>query len=142
MICARTLFVSGPRLSALGSDERELVETLDAIALSGHSGDRLPIAAEWRAYLATGRSGVLVADGAESEPASAMETALMQLRPHLVLDGLACAARGRRRARCSPMASGHRPPGASSNDVGVWQRVAQPDWQNRLCALPLSRITT
>lgn len=92
MICARTLFVSGPRLSALGSDERELVETLDAIALSGHSGDRLPIAAEWRAYLATGRSGVLVADGAESEPASAMETALMQLRPHLVLDGLACAA--------------------------------------------------
>jgi NADH:ubiquinone oxidoreductase subunit F (NADH-binding) len=82
----------GSRPSAFGSDARELIETLDVIALSGPGDSRRPLATDWRAHLAAGGGGIVVANGAESEPASAKDTALMQLRPHLILDGIACAA--------------------------------------------------
>jgi NADH:ubiquinone oxidoreductase subunit F (NADH-binding) len=82
----------GPRPRTDGAASRELVQILDAIGLSGRGGSHFPAAAKWRTHLAAGGGGVLVANGAESEPASAKDAALLQLRPHLVLDGMACAA--------------------------------------------------
>ena len=82
----------GERPRATGRAGHDLINILDEIGLSGRGGSHFPAAAKWRAHLAAGGGGVVVANGAESEPASAKDTALMQLRPHLVLDGLACAA--------------------------------------------------
>jgi len=69
-----------------------LIATIERLGLDGRGGGRFPVAAKWRAHLAAGGRGVVVANGAESEPASAKDAALLQLRPHLVLDGLAATA--------------------------------------------------
>jgi NADH:ubiquinone oxidoreductase subunit F (NADH-binding) len=82
----------GERPQATGSAGLRLIEILDYLALDGRGGGHFPVAAKWRTHLAAGGGGVVVANGAESEPASAKDTALLQLRPHLVLDGLMCAA--------------------------------------------------
>ena len=69
-----------------------LISALAATELSGCGGGHFPVAAKWRAHREAGGGGVIVANGAESEPASAKDLALLQLRPHLVIDGLVCAA--------------------------------------------------
>src|SRR5262249_44153815 len=60
-----------------------LIATIERLGLDGRGGGRFPVAAKWRAHLAAGGRGVVVANGAESEPASAKDAALLQLRPHL-----------------------------------------------------------
>lgn len=60
--------------------------------LTGHGGAHFPVAVKWDAALADLGPGVLVVNAAEGEPASAKDAALLQLRPHLVLDGAAAAA--------------------------------------------------
>ena len=82
----------GSRPSAVGPDGDRLIDTLDLIQLSGRGGAHFPAAVKWRAARAAGGGGTVVANGAEGEPASAKDVALLQHRPHLVLDGLACAA--------------------------------------------------
>jgi NADH:ubiquinone oxidoreductase subunit F (NADH-binding) len=69
----------------------DLVGELDAVALAGRGGAHFGVARKWRS-MAAGDGGVVVANGAEGEPASAKDAALLQHRPHLVLDGLAAAA--------------------------------------------------
>ena len=82
----------GARPEATGRAGLRLIEILDYLALDGRGGGRYPAAAKWRTHLAAGGGGVVVANGAESEPASAKDAVLLQLRPHLVLDGLVLAA--------------------------------------------------
>lgn len=77
------------RLGPAGTD---LIEVLAAARLTGRGGAHFPAAAKWRTVLAAGGNGYVVANGAEGEPLSAKDTALLQHRPHLVLDGLAAAA--------------------------------------------------
>lgn len=84
----------GPRPNASGTDGDALLTTLEAIGLTGRGGAHFPVATKWRAVRAAGaeHGSVVVANGAESEPLSAKDAALLELRPHLVLDGLVCAA--------------------------------------------------
>jgi len=82
----------GPRPHTAGPDGDALIETLDEIGLSGRGGGHFPVAAKWRAVRRTRGEAVVVANGAEGEPLSRKDAALLELRPHLVLDGLACAA--------------------------------------------------
>jgi NADH:ubiquinone oxidoreductase subunit F (NADH-binding) len=82
----------GDRPQATGRAGPQLIDTIEHLALAGRGGGYFPTAAKWRAHVRAGGGGVVVANGAESEPASAKDAALLQLRPHLVLDGLACAA--------------------------------------------------
>ncbi len=82
----------GVRPPACGAEGDRLVDTLHRIGLTGRGGGHFPSAIKWRAVLAAGGGGTVVANGAEGEPASAKDAALLQHRPHLVLDGLACAA--------------------------------------------------
>jgi NADH:ubiquinone oxidoreductase subunit F (NADH-binding) len=69
-----------------------LLDLLESIALAGRGGGHFRVATKWRAVLVAGGGGMVVANGAEGEPASAKDAALLTHRPHLVLDGLACAA--------------------------------------------------
>lgn len=85
----------GPLPTASARDG--LIDALDGSGLLGRGGAAFPVGRKWRSV--AGRSdgrAVVVANGAEGEPRSAKDRALMVLRPHLVIDGaiLAAAATG------------------------------------------------
>jgi NADH:ubiquinone oxidoreductase subunit F (NADH-binding) len=82
----------GVRPSARGAGGEALLAHLEETGLGGHGGGHFPVARKWRTALRHGGGGLVVANGAESEPASAKDRALLAAVPHLVLDGLACAA--------------------------------------------------
>ncbi|UQX87382.1 proton-conducting membrane transporter [Jatrophihabitans telluris] len=82
----------GPRPSATGLAGDELLDAVNGHELAGRGGAAFPVARKWQDFLRAGLGGMVVANGAESEPLSAKDAALLQLRPHLVLDGLASAA--------------------------------------------------
>ena len=69
-----------------------LVEALEEARLAGRGGGHFSAARKWRSALAKGAPIAVVANGAESEPLSGKDATLLRQRPHLVLDGLCCAA--------------------------------------------------
>jgi NADH:ubiquinone oxidoreductase subunit F (NADH-binding) len=70
-----------------------LLEAVDQSGLRGHGGAWFPVGTKWRAVARGGRSKpVVVANGAEGEPASGKDRYLLHRTPHLVLDGAAVAA--------------------------------------------------
>ena len=99
----------GSRPHAIGGAGSDLIAAIDAMNLSGRGGGHFPVAAKWRAVRAAGPRPWSSANGAEGEPLSRKDAALLELRPHLVLDGLALAAEaaGRRR-RVALAARGRR----------------------------------
>ena len=73
---------------------KALLDAVDRSGLRGHGGAWFPVGAKWRAVAGSGRSRpVVVANGAEGEPASGKDRYLLHHSPHLVLDGAATAAR-------------------------------------------------
>ena len=68
----------------------ELIGVLDEAGLRGRGGAGFPTGRKMAAI--TGRRPVVIANGAEGEPASDKDAVLMQHAPHLVLDGLAAVA--------------------------------------------------
>ncbi len=82
----------GERPAMTGAAGGVLLGVLEEVGLAGHGGGHFPVARKWRTVLRNGGGGIVVANGAESEPASAKDRALLATVPHLVLDGLACAA--------------------------------------------------
>ncbi len=63
------------------------------VALTGRGGAHFPVATKWAAARqAAVDDWTVVANGAEGEPASGKDATLLQLRPHLVLDGAEVAA--------------------------------------------------
>lgn len=73
-----------------------LVERAAAARLAGRGGGWFPTATKMRAVAAAGGDAVVVANGAESDPASDKDRVLLSIAPHLVFDGavLAAAATG------------------------------------------------
>ncbi|HLH84808.1 MAG TPA: NADH-ubiquinone oxidoreductase-F iron-sulfur binding region domain-containing protein [Trebonia sp.] len=73
-----------------------LISDLQAAGLTGRGGAAFPVhrklAAVLEAAQARRRPPVVIANGAESEPASDKDATLLWLAPHLVLDGLQLAA--------------------------------------------------
>ena len=82
----------GPRPRA----DEQLLEDMDTVGLTGRGGGHFPASQKWRSVRdgvrQTGLSATVVANAAESEPASAKDLALLVRHPHLVLDGLISAA--------------------------------------------------
>ena len=69
-----------------------LIDEVDAAGLTGRGGAAFPVARKLSAVASAGGSPVVVANGAEGEPASSKDAALLWFAPHLVLDGLQLAA--------------------------------------------------
>lgn len=73
------------------TDRARLLAEVRESGLTGHGGAAFPTARKLET-VAAGRHPVVVANGAEGEPASAKDRALLTGAPHLVLDGLQVAA--------------------------------------------------
>jgi NADH:ubiquinone oxidoreductase subunit F (NADH-binding) len=73
---------------------RSFLDELDESGLRGHGGAWFPVGTKWRSIRRSLLRGpVVVANGAESEPASGKDRILLERVPHLVLDGAVVAAR-------------------------------------------------
>jgi NADH:ubiquinone oxidoreductase subunit F (NADH-binding) len=77
-------------LPALDADQ--LLRVVAESGLTGRGGGHFPTARKLGAA-AGSRNGLVVANAAEGEPASSKDRLLLEAAPHLVLDGLALAAR-------------------------------------------------
>lgn len=71
-----------------------VIRELDASGLLGRGGAGFPVGKKWAsvAERAVGSGAVVLVNGAEGEPLSHKDRALLLLRPHLVLDGAEVAA--------------------------------------------------
>ncbi|MEA2623317.1 MAG: hypothetical protein QOH61_2227 [Chloroflexota bacterium] len=75
-------------------DPGALVAEIERSGLLGRGGAAFPAGTKWRAVAGRASGGaVVVANGAEGEPRSHKDRALMAARPHLVIDGGLLAAR-------------------------------------------------
>lgn len=76
-------------------DRWALIATLERSGLRGRGGGGFPVGTKWRSVavqVQAARRGVILANGAEGEPASAKDRVLLGLRPHLMLDGAVLGA--------------------------------------------------
>ncbi|MGA8724396.1 MAG: NADH-ubiquinone oxidoreductase-F iron-sulfur binding region domain-containing protein [Acidimicrobiales bacterium] len=73
---------------------RSFLDELERSGVRGHGGAWFPVASKWRSIRRSLlRAPVVVANGAESEPASGKDRILLERVPHLVVDGAVVAAR-------------------------------------------------
>lgn len=81
------------RLGPVPSTGKSFIDVLARSGLTGRGGASFPVATKWTAVArhSHGRATVLV-NGAEGEPQSKKDRAIMATRPHLVLDGAFIAA--------------------------------------------------
>ena len=68
------------------------VDALSGSELTGRGGAHVPASWKLNAARDSGPGGIVVINGAEGEPGSAKDQALLQTRPHLVLEGALAAA--------------------------------------------------
>jgi NADH:ubiquinone oxidoreductase subunit F (NADH-binding) len=73
-------------------DRTQLIEILRAAGLTGRGGAGFPVWRKLTAVAAGGGRPVVIANGAEGEPASGKDRALLAYQPNLVLDGLQIVA--------------------------------------------------
>ena len=67
-------------------------DAVNGSELTGRGGAHVPAAWKVKAAQDAGPGGTVVINGAEGEPGSVKDAALLQLRPHLVLDGAIAVA--------------------------------------------------
>jgi len=80
-------------MPALGHrDGPDLIELVAASGLRGRGGAAFPTATKMMAVAQSRRDAIVVANGAEGEPASAKDRTLLESSPHLVIDGAQLAA--------------------------------------------------
>jgi NADH:ubiquinone oxidoreductase subunit F (NADH-binding) len=70
-----------------------LIDEIERSGLLGHGGASFPTATKMRAVAAARRRAIVLVNAAEGEPASLKDRTLLEILPHLVLDGGLLAAR-------------------------------------------------
>ena len=75
-----------------GEASRRLIAAVEQSGLRGRGGGGFPLATKMRAVAARPGPRIVVANGAEGEPASRKDDLLLARAPHLVLDGAVLAA--------------------------------------------------
>ena len=90
----RVLAAHQERYGAPGLRGKALIGEVERSGLTGRGGAAYPMGKKLRAVRDRAARGgaVVIANGTESEPASAKDAALLARAPHLVLDGIALAA--------------------------------------------------
>ena len=83
---------AGGRRRGTATGPRTLIEEVDRAGLLGRGGAAFPTATKMRAVAAARGRAIVVANGAEGEPASLKDHTLLEMLPHLVLDGAILAA--------------------------------------------------
>jgi NADH:ubiquinone oxidoreductase subunit F (NADH-binding) len=73
-------------------ERRRLIADIEAAGLTGRGGAAFPAHRKLTAVADAGGRPFVVANAAESEPASSKDASMLWLAPHLVLDGLQLAA--------------------------------------------------
>jgi len=86
------LAVHGPMADPRSASSQRLVELAAAAGLRGRGGAAFPVAVKMRSVASRRWQKVVLANGAEGEPASKKDRVLLREAPHLVLDGVAVAA--------------------------------------------------
>lgn len=86
-----------------------VAELLEAVDLRGRGGAAFPLARKIRTAIKARGRPVVVVNSAEGEPASAKDSALMLLKPHLVLDGAELVARALGASAVHVVVPGERP---------------------------------
>jgi NADH:ubiquinone oxidoreductase subunit F (NADH-binding) len=75
------------------AERNEFIAMVERSGLRGRGGGGFPTGRKLRAVADGGRHPIVVANGAEGEPASQKDRVLLQYAPHLVIDGAVVAAR-------------------------------------------------
>jgi len=70
-----------------------MIDEIERSGLLGHGGACFPAATKMRAVADAGRRAIVLVNAAEGEPASLKDRTLLEIVPHLVLDGGVLAAR-------------------------------------------------
>lgn len=91
MSLADHLDVHGPLPARGRGAGAAMLETIERSGLRGRGGAHVLTAMKLRSVVDR-RNPIIVANGSESEPASRKDGVLLRSVPHLVLDGLVCAA--------------------------------------------------
>lgn len=82
-----------PLGGARGRERPErLIDLVERAGLTGRGGAGFPTGRKMRSVVAGGGATVVVANGAEGEPASSKDRLLLTRMPHLVMDGISLAA--------------------------------------------------
>ncbi|MGL5866554.1 MAG: NADH-ubiquinone oxidoreductase-F iron-sulfur binding region domain-containing protein [Dermatophilaceae bacterium] len=116
---------------------RQLLALTRDAAVRGRGGAGFPMARKLQTVdRSRGRIGtrrpVIVINAAEGEPASAKDTALLQVAPHLVLDGAVLAARALRTREVHIVTSADRPWGAAAVTTALTQRDDGVSWRHQV----------
>lgn len=83
---------TGGRRRAMREQAAMLIEEIERSGLLGRGGGAFPTATKMRAVAGARGRAIVVANGAEGEPASLKDRTLLETLPHLVIDGAVIAA--------------------------------------------------
>jgi NADH:ubiquinone oxidoreductase subunit F (NADH-binding) len=123
------------------AERRNLIPVLDASGLLGRGGAGFPVGRKWRGVAEHSTGGaVVVVNGAEGEPRSAKDRALMGLRPHLVLDGALIAADAVGATDVVLYVGGEHTEARRALAHALREREPHPDVQVRLVAAPVGYV--
>lgn len=105
--------------------DEALMAAIAAVDLTGRGGAQFPVARKLAAIMATGAATVIV-NGAEGEQLSSKDAMLMQLHPHLVLDGAQALAQLTRAHEVVIWLREGAAASLASMQVAVYERERQP----------------